>query len=90
MAPPWNLRTLSNDFSRRWADDLDGLSLQRASEQVRYAAARDAADFDTAAVIAGEAADLVRDIEPAAAIVARIARETAPALRAAWARAAFA
>jgi nitronate monooxygenase len=32
-------------------------------------------DFDTAAVIAGEAVDLIADIPPAAEVVERIARE---------------
>ena len=38
----------------------------------RYAAARDAGDFATAGVLAGEAADLVRAVESAAGIVRRI------------------
>lgn len=82
---PWNLRTLSNDFSRRWAGDLDGMKSQIISEQARYLSARVAGDFNTAAVIAGEAADLVHAIEPAGVIVERIMRDTGPALRAALA-----
>lgn len=79
----WNLRTLDNDFSRRWAGDLDGLHAQLVGEQARYGSARAAGDFNTAAVIAGEAADLVHAIEPAGAIVERIVRDARPALRAA-------
>jgi nitronate monooxygenase len=40
-----------------------------ATEAPRYQAAREAGDFDIAAVIAGEGAGLVRDIAPAGAIV---------------------
>lgn len=83
---PWNLRTLRNDFSQTWAGDLAGLSAQLAGEQARYLSARVAGDFNTAAVIAGEAADLVHAIEPARVIVERIVRETGPALRAALAQ----
>jgi NAD(P)H-dependent flavin oxidoreductase YrpB (nitropropane dioxygenase family) len=41
-------------------------------EQRRYGAARDAGDFTTAGILAGEAADLVRAVEPAGDIVRRI------------------
>ena len=44
-------------------------------EAARYDQARAAGDFDTAAVIAGEAVDLIADIPPAAEIVERMARE---------------
>jgi len=40
------------------------------AESARYLAARQAQDFDIAAVIAGEAAGLIRDVQPAARIVA--------------------
>jgi nitronate monooxygenase len=72
---PWNMRTLDNDFSRRWADDTDGLKASITSESARFAAARDAGDFTTAVVIAGEAADLIREIRPAAQIVADMVAE---------------
>ena len=65
----WTIRTLENAFSRRWAADPAGLKAQLSEEQRRYAAARDASDFDTAAIIAGEAADLVRSVRPAADIL---------------------
>jgi nitronate monooxygenase len=47
----------------------------------RYAQARDAGDFETAAVIAGEAADLVRQVEPAANILNRMVGEAEALLR---------
>jgi nitronate monooxygenase len=84
--PPWTLRTLENEFSRRWGGDVEGLERNLAEEQRRYAAARDAGDFATAGVLAGEAADLVRAVEPAAEIVRRITGEAEALLRATSAR----
>ena len=74
----WNLRTLRNAFSERWAGAEAGL----AGDAVRrhYAAAVAEGDVATAAVIVGEAVDLVTRREPAAAIVERIAKEAAALL----------
>ena len=77
---PWNLRALKNDFSQRWSADVDGLRAHLAEEQRRYAAAREASDFNTAAVIVGEAVDLVRAVRPAAEIVDSIIRQAADTL----------
>ena len=77
----WTIRTLENAFSRRWAADLAGLKARLAEEQRRYAAARDASDFDTAAVIAGEAADLVRSVRLAADILSNMVEQAAALLR---------
>ena len=46
----------------------------------KYAAARDAGDFDIAAVIAGEAGGLIHDIPSAHDVIERVVRE-ASALR---------
>jgi nitronate monooxygenase len=83
--PPWTLRALENEFSRRWRGKDEGLE-RNPVELQRYAAARDAGDFTTAGVLAGEAADLVRRIEPAAETVRRITDEAEALLRAAPAR----
>jgi NAD(P)H-dependent flavin oxidoreductase YrpB (nitropropane dioxygenase family) len=40
-----------------------------------YAAARQAGDFETAAVTAGESASLIHDVLPACEIIERIVRE---------------
>lgn len=61
----WNLRTMRNSFSRRWSADLAGLAQNLAQEQNRFKAASAAGDTDVAAVIIGEAADLVRTRGPA-------------------------
>lgn len=69
---PWQLRTLSNRFSDRWRDDVEGLRRSLEASRRDYQSAQDAGDFDTAAVIAGEAADLVRSVLPAGLIVKSI------------------
>src|SRR5215207_1632154 len=77
---PWTIRTLENAFMARWRGDLDGRRAD-AGEVERYARAREAGDFDTAAVIAGEAADLVRAVEPAGRIVEQMVGEAEALLR---------
>ena len=59
----------------RWFGREAELMRSIAAEAQRYAEARAAGDFDIAAVIAGEAVGLVRDIPPAAEIVDRVVRE---------------
>lgn len=70
---PWGLRTLRNALSDelgdRWATDPQARTTELAAQQTRLATAREAGDFDTAPVIAGEAADLVHETRPAAAVV---------------------
>lgn len=61
----WNLRTMRNAFTKRWSADMIGLSENLAAEQARFEAASTAVDIDTAAVIIGEAADLIRTRGPA-------------------------
>jgi nitronate monooxygenase len=73
---PYTGRVLCNEFSERWRGREAEL-LRHHEEVTRYAAARDAGDFNTAAVIAGEVVDLITDIPPAAEIVERIATEAA-------------
>ena len=72
---PYAGRVLQNAFSERWRGREAELLQHQDEEAARYAEARDAGDFDTAAVIAGEAVDLITDIPPAADIVARMIRE---------------
>lgn len=74
--PDWDLRALRNRFSDRWEAAPEAL---RADVEARrhYAAAREAGDTDTAAVIVGEAADLVHAVQPAAAIVEAIVHPAA-------------
>lgn len=76
-------RALTNAFSARWHGCESDLTDRAADERQRYQMAVEAGDFATAVIFAGEALDLVGDIPPAAAIVARLAAETEQALRSA-------
>jgi len=79
--PAWDLRTLQNDFTRRWHGDPAGLTAVIADERARFEKARAVGDVTTAPVIVGEAVDLVRTREPASAIVTRMAKEAVARLR---------
>ena len=72
---PYTGRVLRNEFSERWRGREPELIQHQETEAARYDQARAAGDFDTAAVIAGEAVDLIADIPPAAEIVERMAKE---------------
>jgi len=68
----WNLRTMRNAFTRQWSADVDGLMQNIEVEKERFEASRTADDTDVAAVIVGEAADLIRSREPAQATLHRM------------------
>lgn len=77
---PYTGRVLKNQFSERWRGREGELLQHQANEAARYAEARSAGDFDTAAVIAGEAVDLIADLPPAAEIVERIVKDASARL----------
>ncbi len=77
----WNLRTIRNSFTRRWSTDMDGLRENLAAEQARFEAASTTGDIDTAAVIIGEAADLIRDREPAQVTLKKMISQAEDGLR---------
>ncbi|HET7879749.1 MAG TPA: nitronate monooxygenase [Acetobacteraceae bacterium] len=72
---PYTGRVLRNRHAERWLGREH--ELEAAAEEVgrEYAAARERGDFDTTAVIAGEACALINDIPPAGEIVKRIVME---------------
>ena len=65
-------RALRNDFTDRWADDLEGLAADE-SARAALAEARRADDYRTAYVYAGQGVAAVRRREPAADVVRRLA-----------------
>jgi nitronate monooxygenase len=67
-------RCLRNPFADRWYGREKELGAND-QELSHYAAARDEQNYDVAAVIAGEASGLVRDICGAGEVVARMVRE---------------
>jgi nitronate monooxygenase len=72
---PYTGRVLRNEFSERWRGREAELMQHQAEEAARYDEARDAGDFGTAAVIAGEAVDMISDIPPAKEVVDRMVKE---------------
>ncbi|ROZ69382.1 nitronate monooxygenase [Ramlibacter sp. WS9] len=78
---PFTGRCLKNSHTQRWLGREVELLQNAAQEAERYASARAAGDYDVAAVIAGEASGLIRDVLPAGAIVARLMTETTAALK---------
>jgi len=77
---PYGIRTLRNAFFDKWRGRETELLQHQATEAARYEKARDAADFDTAGVVAGEAADMISDIPPAAEVVERVVKEASALL----------
>jgi nitronate monooxygenase len=72
---PFTGRCLINDHARRWTGREVELLQNVTTVAAEYAAAKAAGDFDTAAVIAGEAVGLIHDIPSTAEIVDRIVAE---------------
>ncbi len=72
---PFTARTLINDHARRWAGRETELIHNVEAVAADYAVARDAGNYDVAAVFAGQAVGLIHDIPPAAEIVERIVSE---------------
>jgi nitronate monooxygenase len=77
---PYTGRVLRNEFSERWRGREAELMQHQAEEAARYDEARDAGDFGTAAVIAGEAVDMISDIPPAKEVVDRMVKEASALL----------
>lgn len=69
---PFDIRLVENPFISRWKRDGEGLGRNLLTERARYDRALVESDLSVAAVIVGEAVDLVRAVEPAADILARM------------------
>jgi nitronate monooxygenase len=74
-------RALQNAFSRQWHGREAELANSLPIEAPRYARAAGTNDLDTSVIFAGECVDLIRDVKPAAAIVASLVHEAEAALR---------
>ncbi|MEJ8814812.1 nitronate monooxygenase [Variovorax ureilyticus] len=72
---PFTGRCLRNALVERWTGRELELVRHADEEHAKFLAAREAGDFDIAAVIAGEAAGLVRDIPSAREVVERVSRD---------------
>jgi nitronate monooxygenase len=77
---PFTGRCLRNAHADRWVGREVELLRHLDEESMKYVAAREAADFDIAAVIAGEAAGLVHDIPSVRDIIERTVQEASTLL----------
>lgn len=73
-------RTPVNRFSERWHGREAALSADLPRQRPAFWEAMERGDTDTAVVFAGEAVDLISEVEPAAAIVERIVAEASELL----------
>lgn len=80
---PFSARIRRNAFTERWHGREQELAQAAAAEGPRYRAAAEAGDAENTAVWFGEAAGLIRSIEPAAEIVRCVCDDAARRLRAA-------
>jgi nitronate monooxygenase len=65
----YTAHVLQNEFTDRWADDIEGLIEQAASESARWTSAWAAGDTNVANTFIGEVVGLVNSIEPAGALL---------------------
>jgi nitronate monooxygenase len=77
---PFTGRCLRNSHADRWFGREIELMRHLDEESAKYAAAREAGDFDIAAVIAGEAAGLIHDIPSAYDVIERVVHEASELL----------
>ncbi len=75
-------RAIRNSFMERWDGREGDLAKAPESEHAGYQAATRDGNYDTAVVWAGEAVDLIKSVDSASAIVARISAEAEAQLRA--------
>jgi len=80
--PAYPGRALRNRFMERWDGRERDLAGALETERAAYQTAAREGDFDTAVVWAGEAVDLIKSVDNAGALVARISAEAEAQLRA--------
>ena len=81
--PRYDFRALRNALHRDWEGRIEQLRADPAAARAVYDAGVAAGDFAAAHVTVGEATGLIRDLPPAATILARIAAEAEARLAAA-------
>ena len=77
---PWQIRTLRNAFYDRWVSRQEELAQELDAHQRAYALAQRRGDVDTAAVIVGEAIDLVGGVRSAGEVIEAMTRQAAALL----------
>lgn len=79
--PVYTGRAIRNGFMERWDGRESGLANVLETERAGYRAAARDGDFETAVVWAGEGIDLIKSVDSASALVARIGAEAEVQLR---------
>jgi nitronate monooxygenase len=79
--PAYTGRALRNRFTDRWDGRESDLTTVLETERAAYEAAALEGDFETALVWAGEVVDLIKSVEGAATLVARISADAETQLR---------
>ncbi len=79
--PAYTGRAIRNGFMERWDGRESQLAHVLETERVGYQASARDGDFDTAVVWAGEGVDLIKGVEGAGGLVARISAEAEAQLR---------
>ena len=79
--PGYPGRALRNRFMERWHGHESDLAVALENERAAYHTAVRDDDYDTVVVWAGEGVDLIKSVEGAAALVARISAEAETQLR---------
>jgi nitronate monooxygenase len=77
---PYDFRAIRNDLHRQWEARIDALRAAPDAARADYDAGVKAGDFSRAHATVGEAVGLIRDLPPAAEVIARMTAEAAQAL----------
>ncbi|MDA0823430.1 MAG: nitronate monooxygenase [Proteobacteria bacterium] len=78
---PYTLRTIRNDMTEQFADNIEQLRSDEHAQATRFADGLASGNYDVAAVIAGEALDLVNDLPRAGDIVQAVSAQAIACLQ---------
>ncbi|MFT4562026.1 MAG: nitronate monooxygenase [Gammaproteobacteria bacterium] len=78
---PYTLRTIRNKMTEQFADRLEQLRDDKRAQTARFADGVARANYDVAAIIAGEALDLVNDLPHAGDIVQEVSAQAIACLQ---------
>lgn len=78
---PYDFRAIRNDLHRAWEERVEALRIAPEAARADYDAGVKAGDFSRAHATVGEAVGLIRDLPPAAEVIARMTADAARVLR---------
>ena len=74
---PYDFRAIRNSLHQQWEERIDKLRAEPAAARADYDAGVKASDFSRAHATVGEAVGLIRDLPPAAEVIARMTAQAA-------------